>query len=203
MTKMNNIIFDLGNVLIDFKPYEYISSQIPEKQNADLIYEEIFKSDEWLAISRGVITEKDAINAICDRNIEQSQLIRSAMDRWYHILTPIEDTVNILIDLKNCGYKIYFLSNFQLLAYEELKERYNFFEYFDGGVFSFEEKILKPELGIYEKLIKTYKLNPCESIFIDDTLHNIEMAKKLGFEAILFSSAAGLREKLIGYNVLV
>jgi len=61
---------------------------------------------------------------------------------------------------------------------------------------------MKPEEDIYDKLIKTYEINPKESIFIDDTKENIEGAIKLGFKAILFTSSLELRKNLIGYNVL-
>jgi len=199
---IKNIIFDLGNVLLNFKPLEFLYAKIPEKQMAHQIYEEIFKSGEWLALDRGVITEEEAINAICDRNTEQSQLIKFVMNDWYQMLTPIEDVIDVLKELRNMGYKIYFLSNFHLLAYEDVYKRYDFFKYFDGGILSYKEKLMKPENDIYDKLIKTYEINPNESIFIDDTKENIDGATKLGFKTVLFTSSLELRKKLIEYNVL-
>lgn len=62
--------------------------------------------------------------------------------------------------------------------------------------------LMKPEKDIYDKLITTYKINPHESIFVDDTRENIEGAEKLGFKTILFTTALELREELIKYNVL-
>lgn len=110
------------------------------------------------------------------------------------MLTPMEDVLDIVKELKSIGYKIYFLSNYQLLAYEHVLKEHSLFNYFDGGVFSFEEKLLKPEPEIYEKLIKTYEIDPYESIFIDDTKENVESASNLGFNAILFTSPIELRE---------
>ncbi|MDA8220782.1 MAG: hypothetical protein M0Z35_03485 [Desulfitobacterium hafniense] len=91
---IKNIIFDLGNVLLNFNPIEYVYKKVPEKQSAHQIYEEIFKSTEWLMLDRGLITEDEAIDRICDRNTEKSQLIRDAMDNWYQMLTPIEGVVD-------------------------------------------------------------------------------------------------------------
>jgi len=79
---IKNIIFDLGNVLLNFIPLEYLYKKIPEKQKANMIYEEIFKSKEWLMLDRGLIAENEAIKRICDRNTEQSQLISYVMDNW-------------------------------------------------------------------------------------------------------------------------
>jgi len=199
---IRNIIFDLGNVLINFKPLEYVRTIIADRRRADQVYESIFKSPEWLMLDRGIVTEKEAINAICERNPDQSKLIRLVMADWYHMLTPIEDVMDIVKELKNIGYKIYFLSNYQLLAYEHILKGYSVFNHFDGGIFSFKEKLLKPEPEIYEKLIKTYKIEPDESLLIDDTIENIESAIKQGFKAILFTNSLELRGELVKYYVL-
>ncbi|HYE83081.1 MAG TPA: HAD family phosphatase [Clostridia bacterium] len=197
---IKNVIFDLGNVLLNFRPLEYLYEKIPEKQKAHQIYEEIFRSTEWVMLDRGVITEEEAIDMICDRNKEKSQIIRNVMDDWYQMLTPVEGVAGILKELKSSGYKTYFLSNFHLLAFEAVYKRYDFFSDFDGGVVSYKEKLLKPEKDIYDKLITAYGINPHESVFIDDTKENIEGAAKSGFETVLFTTAPELRKKLAGYG---
>ena len=199
---IKNIVFDLGNVLLNFKPVVYLHTQISDKIKVQEVYEEIFTSEEWLMLDRGVITEEDAVNEICNRSTENSELIKLVMNNWYQLLTPIEDTVEILKELKNKGYRLYFLSNFHLLAYEDVTKRYEFFKYFDGGILSYKEKLIKPGNDIYNKLIEKCKINPEETIFIDDTIENIESAIRLRFEAILFINSKDLREKLIEYNVL-
>lgn len=199
---IKNIIFDLGNVLINFKPLDYVHTKIADCQRADEVYQSIFISPKWLMLDRGIVTEKEAINAICERNPEQSKLIRLVMTNWYLMLTPIDDVMDLVKEIKENGYKIYFLSNYQLLAYEHVRKVYSVFNYFDGGVFSFEEKFLKPEPAIYEKLIQIYEIEPHESIFIDDTKDNVESATAIGFNAILFTNSIKLREELIKYNVL-
>lgn len=199
---IKNIIFDLGNVLLNFKPLEYLNKKIPDKSSATQIYEEIFKSLEWLMLDRGLVTEDEAVNIICERNTEMSQLIRDVMDNWYQMLTPIEGVVEILRELKSIGYNVYFLSNFHLLAFEDVSKRYDFFSIFDGGIVSYKEKLMKPEKDIYDKLINTYEINPLESIFIDDTSENIEGAIKCGFKTIHFTTPLDLREKLTNIYVL-
>lgn len=201
VTKYKNIIFDLGNVLIDFKPLDYVRSKIDDFVKADEVYQCIFRSPEWLMIDRGIVTEENAINSICDHNPELSSQIRLVMTDWYHMLTLINDVFEILQELKHKGYKLYFLSNYQLLAYEYILKEYPLFAYFDGGIFSFKEQLLKPEPEIYERLMKTYALRPEESIFIDDMKENIEAALNLGFSAIHFTSSAELREELQNYKV--
>ncbi|GAA0729401.1 HAD family phosphatase [Clostridium malenominatum] len=199
---IKNIIFDLGNVLLSFKPLEYLSGKISDKDKIEEIYKEIFLSEEWVMLDRGVITEEEAVSRICSRSLENSDLIKLCMENWYEILTPKKEMVQVLKNVKSKGYKTYILSNFHLLAYEDVVKRYDFFQYFDGGLISYEEKLLKPELEVYSKLIEKYKINPKESIFIDDTECNIEAAKKFGFEAILFDNMKNLTEKLALYGIV-
>lgn len=200
---IKNIVFDLGNVLLNFKPVIYLHTQISDKTKVQEIYEEIFTSKEWLMLDRGMITEEDAINEICNRSTENTELIKLAMNNWYQLLTPIEGTVEILKKLKHKGYRLYVLSNFHLLAYEDVTKRYEFFKHFDGGIISYKEKLIKPDKDIYDKLIKKYKINPKESIFIDDTIENIESARMLSFKTILYINSKDLRKKLIEYDVLL
>ena len=197
-----NIIFDLGNVLFDFKPEEYLKKKIKEADRIPRLHRQIFQSEEWQMLDRGTITEEDAIKVIIDRNKEDERFIRLAFDNWYEILTPIEASVNVLKDLKAVGYKLYFLSNFHLLAFEYIIKDYDFFKLFDGGIVSYKEKLLKPEAAIYNRLLEEYELRPEESIFIDDTQVNIDGAKKLKIETILFKNADDLRRKLKDYDLL-
>lgn len=196
-----NIIFDLGNVLLNFNPEEYLKTKIIEDDKVSEVHKEIFKSKEWIMLDRGTITEEEAINILVKNSSQNGELIRLAFENWYELLTPIEDSVMILKKLKNAKYKVYFLSNFHMLAFEYITKKYDFFNFFDGGIVSYREKLLKPEEGIYKRVIEEYQLNPVESIFIDDVQANIEGARKLNFETILFKSSKDLTEELRRYNI--
>lgn len=196
-----NIIFDIGNVLLNFKPEEYLKTKILEADKIPEIHGEVFKSEEWLMLDKGTLTEEEAIDIIVKRNLDNEHLIRHAFDNWYELLTPIEGTVEILKELKAKNYRVYFLSNFHHLAFEYIKREYDFFNLFDGGIASFREKLLKPQAEIYKRLIEEYGIKPEESIFIDDVEENIEGARKLNFEAILFKCSDDLREALKDYNI--
>lgn len=196
-----NIIFDLGNVLLNFNPEEYLKTKIIEDDKVSEVHKEIFKSKEWIMLDRGTITEEEAINILVKNSSQNGELIRLAFENWYELLTPIEDSVMILKKLKNAKYKVYFLSNFHMLAFEYITKKYDFFNFFDGGIVSYREKLLKPEEEIYKRVIEEYQLNPVESIFIDDVQANIEGARKLNFETILFKSSKDLTEELRRYNI--
>ena len=124
-----NIIFDIGNVLLDFNPKEYLKSKMKEDK-VDYVHKEIFESEEWIMLDRGTILEEEAIKIITSRSNGNEELIKIAFEKWYDILNPIEKTVDILKNLKESGYKVYYLSNFHLKAFEHVTSKYNFFNIF-------------------------------------------------------------------------
>jgi putative hydrolase of the HAD superfamily len=191
-----NIIFDIGNVLLSFKPEEFLKLKLNNPEKVLEVHREVFQSEEWIMLDRGTITEEEAVKVIADRSASNSHLIPLAFDNWYDILTPIEGTVEILRKLKNSGYKLFFLSNFHLLAFEYILEKYDFFKLFHGGVVSYEEKLIKPEDRIYKRLLEKYELKAEECIFIDDVYVNIEGAGRAGLNTILFKDPEDLTERL-------
>ena len=55
---------------------------------------------------------------------------------------------------------------------------------FDGGLFSCDVHLLKPDPAIYNLLLNQYALNPADSVFLDDSSANVKTAAKLGMHAI-------------------
>lgn len=193
---IKNVIFDIGNVLLEFKPLDYLKRTFNDDNLEKFLYKEVFQCKEWLHLDRGILTQDEAIKIICLRNPMQEVHIKKCMDNWIDILSPIEGTVKILNELKEKGYKLYLLSNFHSLAFETVYSRYDFFKYFDGGIISYKENLLKPESEIYTKLLDTYNLNAEECLFIDDTLVNIEAASRLGINTVHFESCEMLGKSL-------
>lgn len=199
---IKNIVFDIGNVLLNFKPVEYLRTKM-EEENIKSVKEAVFDSPEWPMLDEGTITEKEAIRVISERNAEIKDLVELAFDNWYDMLTPIENSVKLLKELKAKGYNLYYLSNFQELAYDYIIKEYEFFGLFDGGVASFAEKLMKPDKDIYEKLMERYDLKPEECLFMDDTALNIDGAENGGMKGIVFTTAEDAMDKLKKFDVLV
>ncbi len=85
-------------------------------------------------------------------------------------------------------YKIGLLSNAWVDARNRLGSLYHFIDIFDVSIFSAEVKMRKPEKGIYLLMLDKMKAKPEKCIFIDDFMENIEGAKKLGIQTILFKN---------------
>jgi epoxide hydrolase-like predicted phosphatase len=91
----------------------------------------------------------------------------------------VESTVELIRELKAKGYKLYVLSN-MWKEYIEYLRKLSVFDYFDYQVVSCEIHLGKPDPKIYEYLLECCKLNPAETIFIDDRKDNVEVAAEMG-----------------------
>lgn len=183
---IKNIIFDCGRVLIKFNPIDIVSRIFPEIKEKSLLSKEIFETEVWQLLDKGVITKTEAYNTICSRlpnNLHQ--YCKKILDNWYNELDEITETLKLMKDLKANNYNIYILSNFNCDFYKEI-DNIGIRDILSGQIVSSEEKYLKPDKEIYLKLFEKYNLNPSECYFIDDRKENIEAGKKLGMDGFIF-----------------
>jgi len=200
---IKNIIFDLGNVLLKFKPEEFLLQFTSDKEYIKQFVTKITRSKLWLDLDRGYESLENAEIIFLSKYPEEKDLISLFFNHWMEMLTPIEENINILLDLSESGYKTYILSNYIKEAFKYVKDKFSFFTIFDGQIISGEEKVIKPEKAIYESLLRRYQLIPEESLFIDDVLFFLKPAKKLGISTIWNRPHTDLRKELKKFNVVI
>lgn len=111
---IKNVVFDLGNVLITFKPMQYLKSKLNDDKLAEKIYNVIFKSDEWIMLDNGVIKTEEATEKFCMRMIDKENIIKDVMNNWHNLLTPIDENIQILNELKERDIKFIFYQIFMI-----------------------------------------------------------------------------------------
>ena len=97
---------------------------------------------------------------------------------------------------QNPALRLYYLSNMPEPYARTLEQRHDFFAMFDGGVFSGDVKLAKPDAAIYALLETRYALQPEHTVFIDDLAANITVAKARGWHGIQFESAPQVQTEL-------
>jgi len=197
---IKNVIFDLGNVLLRFRPHTLLKETFKNEDICEALMKAVFKAPEWIELDKGTMTDAEATDAFVRHNPVYENEIREIMSKWTLALTPIEAHVRVLEDLKKDGYKLYILSNFHKTAFEEQQDLHPFFECFDGGVVSAYVHQLKPDHDIYRSLMAKYDLVPENSLFLDDMLENIEAAKELGIHGIQVTENIDLPIELKAYT---
>lgn len=192
---IKNIVFDLGNVLISFQPDTYLFRRFNNQQIISELYQKVFRSQDWVELDRGTITEKEVIEKFYRLYPHLTDSIKSIFADWGEILIPIEGSVDILNHLAKQEYNLYVLSNFHLEAFKRISSL-DFFKHFDGMVISAKINYIKPEPEIYQHLLKEFRLIPEETVFIDDVAENIKGAAALGIETIQFKDPVQLEKEL-------
>ncbi len=191
---IKNIIFDLGNVLISFIPSEYLKKKNYPENIRNTILNDIFRSNEWKMLDNGDITLGEAIDTLAFKSSLKREEIALVFKMRTEIMFPLDNNVRLLPALKKRGFSLYYLSNFPLDIFEEIKNDYFFFRYFDGGIISAEVKLSKPDVRIFSFLLNKYSLNPLESVFIDDIEENVRSAEKLKIKGLATFGSENISE---------
>jgi len=202
--KIKYVIFDLGGVLLDWNP-EYL-------------YEKVFKGDQekmkwflqnvctphWNMEQDAGRTFEEGTRILLKTFAEYESEIRLFFDRWEEMLRDeIKDTVRILNELKSLNkVKLYALTNWSSETFPIAKRRFNMLKSFEGIVVSGEEFTRKPYPQIYEITLKRFGLKPEHCLFIDDSLENVEGARKMGINGLHYHNPSQLKEALQQLNVL-
>jgi len=202
MSSNKAVVFDLGNVLIDWNP-RYLYSKIFYTETEVEWFLEHICDDEWNAKHDAGHPFSTGIAELSRLHPQFSSQISNWYERWEEMLGgPLNDTVAILAELKKKQVPLFILSNWSAETYPKAEAIYDFLHWFDGKIISGEIGKIKPNPEIYKLLIETYDLTPDNTVFIDDKLANVEAAKNLGIHGIHFQNAALLRKDLFKLKLL-
>ena len=204
---IKNIIFDIGNVILQFDIKEVIPNFTKKESEKQFIINNIINSPEWLQyslIDTGFISREQAIEIVEDRtNHINHELIEKFWYRYNDYSFINDNVIDIIKELKEKDYKIYLLSNINSHTYNHIKDN-KLFNLVDGYVFSYIEHQVKPYVGIYNTLLERYKLIPRECLFIDDNIKNIKTANELGIQGkkVIPDNFESVVQTLKEYNIL-
>lgn len=197
-----NIVFDLGGVVVNFNPKDYLMEKFCHERTETKIYEAVFGSPEWELMDNGLISWEEAATIFMqrgrDKGIEFE--MRTALEEWPEMMTTRKATILLMHLLKKKGFNLYYLSNISKDVLALLTPR-NFWPLFDGGVASYELQVGKPELAIYQELLDRYDLVPQETIFTDDNRENASVAFQVGITGIHFKNVKSFCKMLVTYGI--
>jgi 2-haloacid dehalogenase len=204
MKTINNIIFDLGGVLIDWNPEYLYRKLITNDEKRNWFLNTVCTSD-WNEEQDGGRSIKEANELLLELYPEYKDWILAYYERWEEMLNgPITGTVDIFKKLKEQKKQnIYALTNWSAETFPKALELFEFLHWFDGRVVSGEEMTRKPNRDIYEIILSRFNLQPKSTLFIDDNLRNIVAAKELGIQCIHFKSPEQLSEELSNAHILI
>jgi len=196
-----HIIFDLGNVLINWDPDRVYLPYFNDKDKVKAFYQEtdIFnlnaQMDKGLSFDTG-------LHDLAAKFPHYQEPIMIWKSRWPDMLGGLIDkNVAILEKLYIAGHTLYALTNWSQETFPYVYNKYDFFRKFRDIVVSGEVNLIKPEPEIYQLLLQRNHLKPGECLFIDDNENNVRSAIDLGIASIKLESTEQLIKSLNSFGI--
>ena len=187
---IRNIVFDMGNVLVDYDGDLVRRALIPDEEMRKRIYTTVFVSPEWVKLDMGIISEEQGLKAMVNRldTPEEKEAAARCFAQWHlYNMRPKKGMEELTRQLKEKGYGLYICSNASVRLLECYRDVIPAIDCFDGVLFSAEVKCMKPQKEMYEHLYRRFRLDPGECYFIDDLEENIQGARDTGMDGYCFS----------------
>ena len=198
---IDHVVFDIGRVLIHWDPEAPYRDLIPDEAERKHFLAEICNSAWNLEQDRGR-PWAEAEEALIAEHPGKAELIRGYRRHWPSMVPhAYEDSVAILRELIAQGIDVTMLTNFAADTFREAQAIYPFLQESRGVTVSGEIGLIKPDRAIYDHHAERFRLAPARSLFIDDSLANVEGARAAGWQAIHFQDASQLRRDLAGYGI--
>ncbi len=193
---IRNIIFDFGQVLVDWNPHYLFDPYFGDPDKATWFLDHIC-TNEW---NRQFDAGKPFAEGLAELKAQFPEWTREIdvyWTEWTKMMGgPIPGMYELVADLKAAGYGVYGLTNWSSETFYQIEKNYPVFALLDGKVVSGDVRLLKPDAAIFRCLLDRYGLKAEESVFIDDTLPNVEGAHAAGLSGLHFQDAPTLREDL-------
>ena len=195
---IKNVIFDYGNVLVDWNPaYLFLPVFGGDEEKCRYFTNHVCNREWFTRMDRGESMDK-CVAELQARFPQYADAVAMFRDRWFDMCHgDIPGMVEIIQDLKSRGVGVYGLTNWPAATFTEARRRFRTLAGIDNYVVSSSVKLAKPEPAIYELLIRKYNLKPQECVFIDDRIDNVNAAKALGMSGIVYPGSANQLQDIL------
>ncbi len=183
---IRNIVFDIGNVLTDYRWRGFLADQGYDEEMVERIGQASTLSPQWAEYDRGVWSYEEIIAGFVANDPEIRQDLEKVFQNLEGLVELRPYAISWMRALQRAGYKVYCLSNMSQQSYEDCKAVLSVAQEADGAILSYREKLVKPDPAIYRLLLDRYGLEAGETVFIDDMPENVEAARAVGLSGILF-----------------
>jgi len=195
------VIFDIGNVLLDWNPQRFYDKAIGADRRRAL-FAEVDLHGMNLGVDRGA-DFRASVYGLADQHPEWHDEIRLWHDNWLDMAAPeIHHSTRLLRALRANGTPVFALSNFGIGTFEIACKAYPVLTEFDRTYVSGYMKTLKPETEIYTRLEADCGINPAQLLFADDRPENTKAADARGWQTHLFTTPQGWADRLVSEGLL-
>lgn len=207
MAEIKNIVFDFGGILIN------LDQSATYQAFSELLDEQITQENALKTIGpilhdleKGLISNEAFIWKIQHKkggNVDPVKIIKA----WNKMLLDIRPEIFDFLRETKYHYRCILLSNTNAIhiryvlqnVLEKIHNERNWDQYFHSIYYSHEMNMRKPDYEIFQEVIKKENIDPRETLFIDDTLENVQAALACGWHAIQHDPTEKIENKLKEY----
>lgn len=204
---IKNILFDLGGVIMDIRrdncveAFKKLGMADPGQFLGDYAQKGPFQGVEDGSVSASQF--RDEIRKLIPARLSDEEID----DAFSQFLIGIPTHRLGELERLHESYRLLMLSNTNPIMWngkidsEFRKAGHDVGHYFDGIALSYEAKAMKPDLRIFRYAIEKLKMDPNETIFLDDSQTNLDAAARLGFKTLLIPPEKEFYQLLKDVNI--
>ena len=189
---IRNIVLDIGGVFFDDSKHNL--EKLLNK-NCDNIYKLAYGRD-FKKCLLGEITVQEHVNSLKGEKEFNDINYILKKDNLVYSYPLIKNNFEYIKSLKEKGYRLYLLTNITEDSYNYINNLIDINKIFDGGIYSYQEHLIKPDYDIYNLLINKFNLDKTETIFFDDKEKNVIAANNVGINSFVFTSIEDIKNNL-------
>lgn len=192
---MRNIIFDFGNVLVQWRPELVYTEYFGDEAKAWWLLRHVV-DNEWRGRIDAGESTAELTAELAGRFPEYREAIELFDQRYFDMLTGEVPGMRELLEDVMQHYEVYGLTNWSMETFPTARKRFTILQKIDRYVVSAAERLIKPDPRLFQVLLDRYGLKAEECTFVDDNPDNVAAARKLGMQGIVFTGADDLRKQL-------
>lgn len=196
------VVFDVGHVLYDWHPRHLYTKLIDDPERLDWFLANVVTFEWHFQHDAGRNAAETTAELIAQFPNERA-LIEAYVPRWLETIPgPVPGMLELVDELAATGIPLYAITNFSHEFFPRFRAIAPVFDHFRDIVVSGDERLMKPDLRIFELAMHRFGLAPRTALFIDDRLDNVEAAETVGFVGHHFTGADDLRARLKALDLL-
>ncbi|MFH1332354.1 MAG: HAD family hydrolase [archaeon] len=185
------VIFDFWGTIVEIGVHPSPIRQIKSMLNLDIPFSSYIIKFEEVFMKKSYSNLFEAFTEVCKAFYVEpkKELLEELVGLWNKnklLAKPFPETMEVLDQLKESGYKLILLSNSDCFSIEEIMEKYDLNKYFDTVILSYQVHMLKSNPRIFHNLLNDMKIGQEEAVMVGDSIESdIIGAKKAGIDAML------------------
>lgn len=207
-----NIVFDFGNVLVEWDParliHEHYRAADALAHPPEALADALINHQDWLDFDLGLMDSAELAKRSARRLGLDAAGLHGFVDHIPHALPVFEPTIALMSELadgSHGAHRVVYLSNMPEAFADVLEKRCPWLAHFESGIFSGRVKLAKPDPAIYAAAERELRLDPADTLFLDDSVRNVQAARARGWRAEVIAEphdGQSVRKALVAHGVL-